>query len=98
MKRRTPRQPFTITPYEPDVTFGRRLMRRVAFSTLIVALFATMGFGQNVNATLGGTVVDGTGAVLPGATVTATGIDTGVKPQRFRTSPERTSSRVSRPV
>src|SRR6516165_1102741 len=79
MKRRTPRRPFTITCYEPDVTFGRRLMRRVALSTLIVALFATMGFGQNVNATLGGTVVDGTGAVLPGATVTATGIDTGVK-------------------
>jgi hypothetical protein len=33
---------------------------------------------QTVNASLGGIVTDASGAVIPGATVTATGIDTGV--------------------
>ena len=54
-------------------------MKTLALCMVIIALTATLGFGQNVNATLGGTVADSTGAVLPGATVAVTGIDTGVK-------------------
>ena len=54
-------------------------MKTLALYMVIIALTATLGFAQNVNATLGGTVADSTGAVLPGATVTVTGIDTGVK-------------------
>jgi hypothetical protein len=54
-------------------------VKTLALYMVIIALTATLGFGQNVNATLGGTVADSTGAVLPGATVTVTGIDTGVK-------------------
>src|SRR5215470_466390 len=54
-------------------------MNKFAICIVISALLATQAFAQNVNATLGGTVADSTGAVLPGATVTVTGIDTGVK-------------------
>src|SRR5262249_15721572 len=54
-------------------------MNRFAICIAIVVLAISQGFGQNVNATLGGTVTDSTGAVLPGATVTISGIDTGVK-------------------
>lgn len=47
--------------------------------TLLVVLFtllvSTSVFAQE--ATLGGTIVDGTKAALPGATITATMIDTG---------------------
>jgi hypothetical protein len=39
---------------------------------------AGSGIAQTVNASLGGTVTDASGAMIPGATVTATGIDTGV--------------------
>src|SRR5215831_2658668 len=54
-------------------------MNKFAMCIAISALLASQGFAQNVNATVGGTVTDSTGAVLPGATVTITGIDTGVK-------------------
>jgi hypothetical protein len=54
-------------------------MNKFAICLAIVVFVSNPGFGQNVNATLGGTVADSTGAVLPGATVTVTGIDTGVK-------------------
>src|SRR5438093_129454 len=53
-------------------------MKKFSICVLMVALFASHALGQTVNASLGGTVADATGAVLPGATVTATGIDTGV--------------------
>ncbi|HLH31814.1 MAG TPA: carboxypeptidase-like regulatory domain-containing protein, partial [Terriglobia bacterium] len=54
-------------------------MNKFALCVIISVLFASQAVAQNVNATVGGTVVDSTGAVLPGATVTITGIDTGVK-------------------
>src|SRR5215510_9996845 len=54
-------------------------MNKFAVCIIITALFASEGYGQNVNASVGSTVVDSSGAVLPGATVTVTGIDTGVK-------------------
>lgn len=55
-----------------------------AFAALFAAflmagiLFPGYGLAQTVNASLGGTVVDASGAMVPGATVTATGVDTGV--------------------
>jgi hypothetical protein len=54
-------------------------MNKIAICIAISALLASQAFAQNVNATVGGTVTDSTGAVLPGATVTISGIDTGVK-------------------
>ncbi|PYS32187.1 MAG: hypothetical protein DMG14_35170, partial [Acidobacteria bacterium] len=38
----------------------------------------THGFAQSSNATLGGTVTDSSGAFIPGVTVTATNIQTGI--------------------
>src|SRR5262245_37359120 len=38
----------------------------------------TIVFAQTTNATLGGTVVDASGALIPGVTVTATNIQTGI--------------------
>ena len=51
-----------------------------ALPTVILAgiLFASHAFAQTFNASLGGTVTDSSGAVIPKATVTATGIETGV--------------------
>lgn len=44
-----------------------------------VSCFAVIGFGQNTNSgDIRGTVVDPSGAVLPGADVTVTNIDTGI--------------------
>src|ERR671935_172413 len=41
-------------------------------------LFAMNGFAQVINATLGGTVTDATGALIPGVEITATQTETGV--------------------
>jgi hypothetical protein len=41
-------------------------------------LFNGYAFAQNVNGSVSGTITDASSAVLPGATVTITGIDTGV--------------------
>ena len=35
-------------------------------------------YGQTINATLGGTVTDATGALIPGVTITATNLATGI--------------------
>ena len=51
-------------------------MKRFAFIAFVF-LFATSLFAQ-VNATVGGTVADATGAVVPGIEVTAKNIDTGI--------------------
>jgi hypothetical protein len=47
-------------------------------TALLCFLTGTYGFAQTANATLGGTVSDTTGALLPGVTVTATNTQTGV--------------------
>ena len=52
-----------------------RLCAAVAAAAL---LFAGSSIAQTVNATLGGTVMDTSGAVIPHVAVTATDIDTGV--------------------
>src|ERR1700682_843373 len=53
-------------------------MKKFAMCILMGALFSGYALAQTVNASLGGTVTDASGAVLPSATVTVTGIDTGV--------------------
>src|ERR1035438_6160526 len=45
---------------------------------LVCLAFSMNGFGQTINATAGGTVADSTGALIPGVTVTATNIGTGI--------------------
>jgi hypothetical protein len=54
-------------------------MRRLLLSLLAVLAIASPAFGQSqaINGTIEGTVVDASGAVLPGVTVTLTNTDTG---------------------
>src|SRR5437867_3895152 len=54
-------------------------MRRLLFLSTILLLTSTaQAFGQSSNATVSGTVIDTTNAVLPGVSVTATNNGTGV--------------------
>ena len=53
-----------------------------AIALLLALWFAAAGFGQTINATVGGTVADASGALIPGVTVTAT--NTGIGIDRFR--------------
>jgi hypothetical protein len=45
---------------------------------LFCLIFTVNGFGQSVNASVGGSVADSTGALIPGVTVTATNTGTGI--------------------
>src|SRR5438128_3724656 len=48
---------------------------------MIVMLYLALPiltFAQTINATLGGTVSDATGALIPGVTITATNLATGI--------------------
>ncbi|SPF38799.1 conserved exported hypothetical protein [Candidatus Sulfopaludibacter sp. SbA4] len=56
-------------------------MKRIVFCVLTGFLFAGFALSQTFNASLGGTVEDSTGALIPKAVVTATGIETGVVTQ-----------------
>ena len=47
-------------------------------ATILVCLLLTHTFAQTSNATLGGTVADSSAALIPGVTITATNIGTGV--------------------
>ncbi len=47
-------------------------------AALLLCLFFTNAFAQTTNATLGGTVADATGALIPGVSVTATNTGTGI--------------------
>ena len=53
-------------------------MKTLLLCVVTGTLFAGFGLAQTVSSSLGGTVADASGAVVPKATVTATGIDTGV--------------------
>src|SRR5213593_3632510 len=57
---------------------GRYSMRRLIFAALLLPLFSTFTFAQTSNATLGGTVSDSSGALLPGVSITATNTGTGI--------------------
>src|SRR5262245_58128584 len=54
-------------------------MRQVFQSTvLLLFAFCAYAFTQTANATLGGTIADTTGALIPGVMVTATNTETGI--------------------
>jgi protocatechuate 3,4-dioxygenase beta subunit len=61
-------------------------MKRVAAYLVTGLLFAGFGFAQTFNASLGGTVTDVSGAVVPKAMVTVTGIETGVQTKTITNS------------
>jgi Carboxypeptidase regulatory-like domain len=56
-----------------------RTARRWLLPVIILLAVASPSFGQETRATLGGKVVDPQGGVIPGATVTVTAEETGVK-------------------
>jgi len=55
-----------------------RILRVVLIAGLLVAALPGVAFGQAQTGTVSGTVVDETGAVIPGAQVTLTNVETGV--------------------
>ncbi len=54
----------------------RRLLKVAAFVFFVISV--TDSFGQTTNGTLGGTVSDESGALIPGVTITATNTGTGI--------------------
>ena len=57
------------------------MTRKSAYSVaaaLLCLFFSVYGFAQTSNATVGGTVADSTGALIPGVTVTATNTGTNI--------------------
>jgi hypothetical protein len=53
-------------------------MRTVCAAAVLLLCFASPVLSQTSNATLGGTVADRTGALIPGVTITATNTQTGI--------------------
>ena len=51
---------------------------KILAAVIMSLMISTFGFGQTTNATLGGTVTDATGALIPGVTVTVMNIGTGL--------------------
>src|SRR5205809_5646810 len=49
-----------------------------AGAALLCFFLSVNGFAQTINATVGGTVADASGALIPGVTVTATNTGTGI--------------------
>src|SRR5215510_6988539 len=47
-------------------------------AALLLCVFSAIAFSQTTNATLGGTVSDPSGALIPGVTITATNTGTGI--------------------
>ena len=65
-----------ITAYQ---TKSERPMKRLLGATVLLCLFqSTPTYTQTSNATVGGTVSDSTGAVVPGVAITATNVATGI--------------------
>jgi hypothetical protein len=53
-------------------------MKVVLSAVAALVLISAAAFAQTTNATLGGTVADGSGALIPGAAITATNTETGI--------------------
>jgi hypothetical protein len=53
-------------------------MKRLFISAVLLILACSYSFAQTTNATLGGTVSDSSGALIPGVTITATNVGTGI--------------------
>src|SRR5438876_5685191 len=53
-------------------------MRTKLVSVLVLLCLASPVWSQTTNATLGGTVSDSTGALIPGVSITATNTQTGI--------------------
>src|SRR6185295_6751922 len=53
-------------------------MSKLLIAALLSIVVCLNGFSQSTNATLGGTVQDPTGALIPGVTITATNAGTGI--------------------
>jgi len=66
-----------------EVTPDMRFMKLLSLTLMLLTLFVGKSYGQFETASLVGTVTDSTGAVLPGARVTATNIDTNVTISRI---------------
>src|SRR5206468_10284868 len=64
----------------PDRVNGGDRMKGLFAGAVAVAclLFAMSGFAQVINATLSGTVMDATGALIPGVEISATETETGL--------------------
>src|SRR6266571_4196178 len=64
----------------PGEDVGGVLMKNVLVSAVVflVIVLSTHTFAQTSNATLGGTVSDASGALIPGVTITATNTGTGI--------------------
>ena len=56
----------------------RRPFVSAAAVLLVCLVVSTYTFAQTSNATLGGTVSDATGALIPGVSITATNMQTGI--------------------
>src|SRR5436190_16482495 len=52
-------------------------MKKLVLALVCLAL-PVCAFAQTINATLGGTVADSTGALIPGVAITATNLATGI--------------------
>src|SRR6185436_12550799 len=61
---------------------GRFRLKTLRFGVIVAfllsSLIPTLGFGQSSNATLAGSVSDAAKALIPGVSVSATNVDTGV--------------------
>src|SRR3954469_5216699 len=58
-------------------SLGENKMKKVWLLCVCVALPVCV-FAQTINATLGGTVSDASGALIPGVTIAATNLSTGI--------------------
>ena len=54
------------------------MLKEKISAACMVLLFSAAGITQSSNATVGGTVSDAAGAVIPGVDVTATNVNTGI--------------------
>src|SRR5512146_771664 len=58
---------------------GKSMSKVVIMGVLLVICLVTKAFAQVDTATIVGTVKDTSGAVIPGASITATEVNTGIK-------------------